>query len=306
MFIVLPITIPWLSPGIWSLWCPGLYCKRPSTTPAIVWSGREDTWVHVAVLPLHGARGTLASLHCSDAEKIRPDLATPAFGLTLPLPHHGLSESILASTLSSPVFRALSSEQPRSPSLLKLLDFLAHSFPRWLQRHSRQGSSTEHEGDLASHADCLKRPSNQRAKRCLGNHLAQFPRASKTEAQREEGTGLLPAHRAPLCKLEMVSFWMEAVLGQGEQPVSSQISGQQTALCGSSGKGLSQSRDQTDDLLETESFIHGKYWLLSSLLSLQSKICWISHSVFLVSPLMTERGKADTWSGVGTSGILHT
>ena len=49
---------------------------------AMVWSGREDTWVHAAVLPLHGARGAPASLPCSDAEKIRPDLATPAFGLT--------------------------------------------------------------------------------------------------------------------------------------------------------------------------------------------------------------------------------
>ena len=175
------------------------------------------------------------------------------------------------------------------------MDFLAHSFPRWLQRHSRQGSSTEHEWDLASQADCLKRSSNQRAKRCFGNHLAQFPRAGKTEAQREEGTGLLPAHRAPLCKLEMMSFWMEAVLGQGEQPASNQLSGQQTALCRSSGKGLSQSGDQTDDLLEMESVIHGKYWLLSSLLSLKSKICWATSRDFTLCltcvPFNDRKGK---------------
>ena len=64
---------------------------------------------------------------------------------------------------------------------------------------------------------------NQRVKRCLGSHIAQFPQAGNTKAQRGEGTGPRTAAspQDALCKLEMVPIWMEAVLGHSEQPASS-------------------------------------------------------------------------------------
>lgn len=56
--------------------------------------------------------------------KIRPGVATPAFGLTPPLTSH----STYMSRLSPPVFRTLFSEQPRSSLLPK-----THGFPgTWL------------------------------------------------------------------------------------------------------------------------------------------------------------------------------
>lgn len=114
-------------------------------------------------LGMRGARGALASRHGSNAKKIRPDLATLAFGLMPALP--GLSQLISASTLLPLGSRALSSEQPRSPPFPKPMDFLAHRLPCWLQRPSGQGSTTAHVGSCsASHADSLKMPSNQRAK----------------------------------------------------------------------------------------------------------------------------------------------
>ena len=59
------------------------------------------------------------------------------------------------------------------------------------------------------------------------------------EAQREEDTGPLPPHRAPLYKLEMTcigwrQFWVRVNSQQ-----AAEISGQQTILCKSSGRGLS-------------------------------------------------------------------
>lgn len=90
---------------------------------------------------------------------------------------------VFASTQLPPVFRRLSSEEPRSSPLSKPMDFLAQGFPCWLQRHPRQDSTTEHEERfLAGHTDRLKGPSNQRIKQCLRNHLARFPLAGKSEA----------------------------------------------------------------------------------------------------------------------------
>lgn len=45
-----------------------------------------------------------------------------------------------------------------------------------------------------------QRAFDQRARRCLGNHLALCLLVDETEAQREEGTGLPLAHSVPLCK----------------------------------------------------------------------------------------------------------
>lgn len=38
----LTLIVLFLSPGIWSLLCPGLYCQKPSMTPVMVWLGRKE------------------------------------------------------------------------------------------------------------------------------------------------------------------------------------------------------------------------------------------------------------------------
>lgn len=38
----LTITVPLLSPDIWSFLCPDLYCHRPRLTPVMLWSHRRD------------------------------------------------------------------------------------------------------------------------------------------------------------------------------------------------------------------------------------------------------------------------
>lgn len=162
----LTITVPLLSPDIWSFLCPDLYCHRPRLTPVMLWSHRRDYQYlilrHVFSFCME-PEGLWSLSVVPIRSRIRPDLATHAFDLSQPT---------FASTLLLPVFRALSSEQPWNSPLFKP-HFLARAFPCWLQRHPRQGSTTEHEEKcLASYTGCLKRPSNQRVQRYLGNHVA--------------------------------------------------------------------------------------------------------------------------------------
>lgn len=121
------------------------------------------------VFLLHGARGALVSLCCSNTEQNQARLSHICLWSNTPLTSHSQHlPNTVTSSLQSPVLRAtleLSSPQAPFPGM--------RGFPYWLQRHPRQGSTTEHEEKcLASHTDCLKRPSNQRVQRYFGNHLA--------------------------------------------------------------------------------------------------------------------------------------
>ena len=72
------MTVPLLSPGIWSLWCPDLYCQ---TQP---WSGQgEKILAHMLLFSLHMEPEGLRLFSCSDVEKISLGSAISAFGLTL-------------------------------------------------------------------------------------------------------------------------------------------------------------------------------------------------------------------------------
>lgn len=168
-------------------------------SPAMVWSREKDTWPHVIVLPVHGA-----FFHCSNAEQNQARLGHTCLWSDVPPPHtfqsqympqHGYLQYPEPCPQSSPGACLIPSPQISWCSVLCQF-----------QRLCRQGRTTEHEGGcLASHSDGFKRPSNQRAKRCPGSHLAQFPQVGETEAHREEGTGLPSAHRAPLCKSKIAS-----------------------------------------------------------------------------------------------------
>lgn len=189
------MTVPLLTPGIWSLWHPNLYCQ----TLAMVWSGREDTGAHATVLPAHGARWAPAFL-CSDVEIISPGLAISAFGLTLKASI--CLDTVMSSLQSNP--RALSSQSLVFPgtqlSLLVSKELQAG-------KHHRAWRELSH--------GLLKRTTNQRVKRCLGSHIAQFPQAGNTKAPRGEGTGPRTAAspQDALYKLEMVPNWIEGSPG---------------------------------------------------------------------------------------------
>lgn len=208
--------------------CVQVLRQKPSMTPMMVWSGRKDCQ-HLILrhMSLRRQRGSGLSI-VPMLSKIRPDLAIPDFGLTPPLtshsqdlPRHSYPQSSEPCPQSNP--GALLSPSP--------MDSWHMALPAGFKGTPGRGApqSTKRTAWLPQKAF------DQRARRCLGNHLAPCLLVDETEAQREEGTGLPLAHRVPLFKLVTVPVCMAAVLGQRENSLTVKvvrISGQQTAsLC---------------------------------------------------------------------------
>lgn len=159
---------------------------------------------------LHMEPDGLQLFSCSDVEIISPGLAISAFGLTLKASI--CLDTVMSSLQSNP--RALSSQSLVFPGTqLSLL----------VSKALQAGKHHRAWRELRQPHGLLKRTTNQRVKRCLGSHIAQFPQAGNTKAPRGEGTGPRTAAspQDALYKLEMVPNWMKAVLGHSKQAASS-------------------------------------------------------------------------------------